>query len=161
MTSEEKPVLPPMRADERGIAVLCHLSTMVPLWTLVANGLLYFLHRESSRVICFHARQGINFQILFLVCVIPLFLLYLLSDLVGILLSGSSAQALVGGIIVQTANVAIGITAAAYAACCIAGIVQALRGRVFVYPLVGRQLYRHFVRSFQREDGRGAPDSQE
>ena len=57
MPDKEKIQIPPMRPEERGIAALSHLSTLVPLWALVANAVLYFLYRESSRAVCFHARQ--------------------------------------------------------------------------------------------------------
>ena len=39
---------PPMQPYERTAAALCHLSTIIPGYALVANGLLYFAYRESS-----------------------------------------------------------------------------------------------------------------
>jgi len=142
-----------MRPEERGLSALSHLSTIVPLWALVGNAVLYFLYRQSSRVVCFHARQGINFQLLFLVCVIPLIFLYLLSPLVEVLLgSGSALTAQVCRGIRFAADAGIGLTAAAYTVCCLIGIYQALRGRIFVYPLAGKQVYRQFLRHVRIQD---------
>jgi len=154
MPNREKLLIPPMRPDERGLSALSHLSTIVPLWALVGNAVLYFLYRQSSRVVCFHARQGINFQLLFLVCVIPLiFLYYLVPPLVRALLGSDSALALqVCDVIRLVADWGIGLTAAAYAACCLIGIFQALRGRIFVYPLAGKQVYRQFLRHVRIQD---------
>ena len=153
MPNREKHVIPPMRPEERGLSALSHLSTIVPLWALVGNAVLYFLYRQSSRVVCFHARQGINFQLLFLVCVIPLIFLYLLSPLVEVLLgSGSALTVQVCRGIRFVADAGIWLTAAAYAACCLIGIFQALRGRIFVYPLAGKQVYRQFLRRLRKQD---------
>jgi len=50
------------------------------------------------------------------------------------------------------ADAGIGLTAAAYAASCLIGIYQALRGRIFVYPLAGKQVYRQFLRHVRIQD---------
>ena len=67
--------LPPMLSDERAMSILCHLSTLVPIWALASNALIYFTYRESSRAICFHARQGIHFHLLLLIVSVPMSLL--------------------------------------------------------------------------------------
>lgn len=132
---------PTLRAEERVIAALAHFSTLVPLWALIANALLLFTYRESSRAICFHARQGIQFQVLFLMLSVPVLLMRLLERLLAL----THAPQLLTEHLWQAAMWALGIVYGVYAACCLLGIVQALRGRFFLYPLVGRPLYRHLT----------------
>lgn len=141
--------IPVMRPEDRGVALLCHFFTMVPLWALVANGLLYFHYRESSRAICFHARQGINFQILFLAVSIPLLSAYLLSDLMGIVLAPLLAEPLVIRICLlldQFISLTLVLLAAGYILCCLIGFIQALKGRVFPYPFVGKRAFQRYIR---------------
>lgn len=140
---------PPMRTEERWISGLCHLSTLVPLWALIANGMLYFYYREVSRTICFHARQGISFQLLFLLCVIPFFFVLLLSNLLGLALSPFLSPEAVDWVtlFVRYATYApLAILSALYGLTCLVGIVQAIRGKVFPYPLVGKRLFENYVR---------------
>ena len=132
-----------LRAEERVIAALAHFSTLVPLWALVANALLLFTYRESSRAICFHARQGIQFQVLFLMLSVPVLLMRLLEKLLRLAHVGPLVTEHLG----EVAMWALGAIYAVYAACCLAGIVQALRGRFFLYPLAGRPLYRQMTGS--------------
>jgi uncharacterized Tic20 family protein len=137
-TAAEPSVTPlAMRPDERGMAALCHLFTMLPVWALVANALIHFMYRESSRVVCFHARQGIHFNLLLLLLAVPVFLLGPVVKLLG-----------VAGIHASTVNLipAIGTwlligVYGLYAACCLIGVCAALVGRTWVYPLVGKAVW--------------------
>ncbi|MFP4580078.1 MAG: DUF4870 domain-containing protein [Candidatus Sumerlaeia bacterium] len=145
---EEIPALPPMHTDERGLAVLSHISTMVPIWALVVNAILYFQCRERSRAVCFHARQGINFQLLFLLVVIPLFFIYFLSSLAEIVmrpLVGMHAAVRLGLLIDQLASLCLVGVFLAYITCCLIGIIQALRGIIFVYPIAGKKVFRRHL----------------
>ncbi|NQU44714.1 DUF4870 domain-containing protein [bacterium] len=147
--------LPLMRPEDRGLAVLSHLSTVVPVWALVANALLYFLCREGSRAAGFHARQGITFQLLFLMAVIPMLFLYLLSDLLGVILE-SLAPTLAGSVQIGTdhfATAMLTLTATAYGICCCIGVIQALRGRFFVYPLAGKRIFEDYIRTIREQAG--------
>jgi uncharacterized Tic20 family protein len=145
----EIPDLPKMRTEERGLAVLSHIATMIPIWALVVNAVLYFQYREKSRAVCFHARQGINFQLLFLVILIPLFSLYFLSSLTGVVLTPLMEEESVRAICLrldQFASLVLAGLFLAYLSCCGIGIVQALRGFVFVYPVAGKQVFQRYVR---------------
>ncbi|HBF35638.1 TPA: hypothetical protein DDW35_13835 [Candidatus Sumerlaeota bacterium] len=126
-----------MPPGERGVVALCHLSTVIPVWALAVDALIYFLYRETSRAICFHARQGIHFQFLFLLCVIPLSFLYLLNhilrEVLATLLTITVADRIFGWM-EQGINATLTVLFIAYAAFCITGFFQALRGRVFLYP---------------------------
>jgi uncharacterized Tic20 family protein len=144
-TSPESPATqeprPELRAEERVIAALAHFSALVPLWALVANALLLFTYRESSRAICFHARQGIQFQVLFLILSVPVLLMPLLKRLLTL----THVPQFLTAHLDQAAGWTLGIVYGLYAAFCLLGIVQALRGRFFMYPLVGRPLYRQMA----------------
>lgn len=129
-----------MRPDEKGVVVLCHLITIVPLWALVANALLLFLYRQSSRAVCFHATQGIHFQILLLMVSVPVFLLLPLEKLLKV---AQVSPALAGALPAVAEYVLTGLLVV-YAFFCLVGAFQALRGKVFKYPLVGRSVYRSF-----------------
>jgi len=130
-----------MRPYERWGAAVSHLSTIVPLWAIVANALIYFAYSQKSRVVCLHARQGINFQLMFLL----VFIAKCMTDLFARLLAAvdplgafpvhvrSAGTHLLSGVFVL------------YAAVCVIGAVQALRGRIFVYPLAGGRLYRNYL----------------
>ncbi len=123
--------LPPLLPDERVVAALCHLSTLVPLWAVPANALLFFLFRQSSRTICFHARQGIHYHFLFLVVAVPFLLMIPLENL--LILAGipqSMAHKLP-----TMAFALLGILYLVYAAFCLVGVVQALQGKSYAYPL--------------------------
>jgi uncharacterized Tic20 family protein len=125
-----------MPLGERGVTALCHLSTIIPVWALAVDAFIYFMYRETSRVICFHARQGIHFQFLFLLCVIPLSFLYLLNLILReVLLTLTPDWAVpIYGWLEQGINFTLGMLFIAYAAFCLMGFFQALRGRAFVYP---------------------------
>lgn len=134
---------PALRAEERVIVASAHFSTLVPLWAIAANALLLFAYRESSRAICFHARQGIQFQVLFLMLSVPILLMPLLQALLTL----THVTPRITEHLDAARWWALGAAYAFYAACCLTGIVQALRGRFFMYPLVGRPLYRHLAAS--------------
>ena len=123
--------LPPLLPDERVVTALCHLSTLVPLWAVPANAFLFFLFRQSSRTICFHARQGIHYHFLFLVVAVPFLLMIPLENL--LILAGVPPSA--AHKLPTLAFGLLGILYLVYAAFCLVGVVQALRGRSYAYPL--------------------------
>jgi uncharacterized Tic20 family protein len=103
----------------------------VPLWAVPANALLFFLFRQSSRTVCFHARQGIHYHFLFLVVAVPFLLLIPLENL--LILAGISQQ--VAHKLPTLAFLLLGLLYGVYATFCLVGAVQALRGRGYAYPL--------------------------
>lgn len=123
--------LPALLPDERVVTALCHLSTLVPLWAVPANAFLFFLFRQSSRTICFHARQGIHYHFLFLVVAVPFLLMIPLENL--LILAGVPQSA--AHKLPILAFGLLGILYLVYAAFCLVGVVQALRGRSYAYPL--------------------------
>lgn len=133
----------PLRPYERGAAALCHLSTIVPFWALIANGVLYFTYRESSRIVCLHARQGINFQIMFLLAWIAKAIV----DMFARLVAQVGVPDMLVRIIETTGDYALLAVFLIYAAICLYGALQALRGRIFIYPIAGRRLYENYLRT--------------
>jgi uncharacterized Tic20 family protein len=123
--------LPPLLPEERVVAALCHLSTLVPLWAVPANALLYFLFRQSSRTICFHARQGIHYHFLFLLVAVPFLLMIPLENL--LILAGVPQN--VAHNLPTVAFALLGILYLVYAAFCLVGAIQALQGKSYAYPL--------------------------
>jgi uncharacterized Tic20 family protein len=128
-TPRDRPAV--LLPEERVVTALCHLSTLVPLWAVPANALLFFLFRQSSRTVCFHARQGIHYHFLFLVVAVPFLLLIPLENL--LILAGISQQ--VAHKLPTLAFLLLGLLYGVYATFCLVGAVQALRGRGYAYPL--------------------------
>lgn len=136
-------VPPSMRPYERWGSVLSHLWTIIPLWAIVANALIYFVYRESSRVVCFHARQGIVFQLVFLLFVVAKLVIDLFAKPLGVI----GPLASVPGYIDRAGQIFLLVLFIAYAMVCLVGAAYALRGRIFAYPLIGQALYKGFLRA--------------
>ena len=149
-----------MRPYERWGALLSHVWSIVPVWAIVANALLYFAYRESSRIVCFHARQGILFQLLFLMAAIVKCVADFLARLAAVIGPWPALPEATD----RWGTRSLAAILALYAGVCLFGAVQALRGRVFVYPLVGARLYRSYLRArqvmatIQPEGGVGVDD---
>ncbi|MFW6286324.1 MAG: DUF4870 domain-containing protein [Candidatus Sumerlaeota bacterium] len=130
-----------VRADERPPVVICHLAALVPLWALAANAVLYFVYRESSRMVCFHARQCLHFHMLLMATAVPLFLVEAGEKMLRLL---RVPEDWLGNLPLVGQTLLFGVYGA-YCCVCLLGALQALRGRVFVYPLVGRALYNNYI----------------
>jgi uncharacterized Tic20 family protein len=133
--------IPPMLSNERSVAVLCHLSTIVPIWGIVVNAILLFGFRERSRVVCLHARQGIGYQVVLLLLAIAWIL--------GEIFLGILSVAGTGGDILERTQsyiwIAVICVYGAYSAICLTGAVQAFRGRIFAYPFIGTRIYAQYA----------------
>ncbi len=135
-----------IRADERPPAFICHLSSIVPLWALAANAILYFIYHESSRIVCFHARQSMHFHLLLMVIAVPLFLVDAAEKVLRLV---QVPQYWLGNPTIVSKTLLFGVFGM-YCTICLIGAVQALRGRIFIYPVIGRKLYENYVLRGQR-----------
>ncbi|HUT23888.1 MAG TPA: DUF4870 domain-containing protein [Sumerlaeia bacterium] len=143
-SADRKPSGPVMWRGDRWLAALSHASTAAPLWALAANALLFFAYGEKSRVVCLHARQGIRFQILFLLAAGAKFLADALSVPVAVVSGSDSLR----GAVDRAGRWVLAALFAVYVLCCLVGVVQSLRGRVFIYPFVGgKKLYEEYIRA--------------
>jgi uncharacterized Tic20 family protein len=130
-----------IRADERPPVFICHLASVVPLWALVANAVLYFIYHESSRIVCFHARQSMHFHILLMIVSVPLFLVDAAEKVLRLV---RVPQDWLGEPSMVSKTLLFGVFGM-YCTVCLVGAIQALRGRIFIYPIVGRKLYENYV----------------
>ncbi len=134
---------------ERWAAVLSHLWTIIPLWAFAANGIIYYVYRETSRVVCFHARQGIVFQLAFLLAVVAKMIIDLLVQPLGVISGMQSWPESVDSVGWIVIYAIFGV----YTLLCLYGAYQALRGRIFAYPVFGRALYKSFLQAQGKEGG--------
>lgn len=141
ITSGSERRLLEMRREERAVVFLSHVSTMVPVWALVANGLLHFYYREISRAICFQARQGIHLQVMFLLLSVPISLALPLKKL--LLLANVPNK--FADYIPTGAWYLLLIVYGIYVLLCLIGAILAVRGKIFCYPLVGRTLFHNYI----------------
>ena len=86
--TEERPLSTPT-SDEKTIAILCHILTIVPGIGILAPLIIYLVKGGSSEFVNHHSRESLNFQI-------TIFLLYILSIFLVILLIGFLLIWLVG-----------------------------------------------------------------
>lgn len=135
--------LPRMLPEERTASLLCHLSTAIPLWALVSNAAIYFLYREKSRAVCFHARQGINFQVLLLAIVV----VKRLADMLARILAIVARRIAVSELVEQVGDSVLLSVFIVYVSFCLIGAIQAVRGRVLPYPFVSASALREYVRA--------------
>jgi uncharacterized Tic20 family protein len=76
----EKPLTVPTD-DEKTVAMLSHILTVVPGVGILAPLIIYVLKNQSSTFVAYHSRESLNFQI-------TIFLLYILAILLVILFIG-------------------------------------------------------------------------
>ena len=146
MSEPDPQPAPLMLPEERAAAIVCHLSTAIPLWAFVSNAVIYFLYREKSRAVCFHAGQGIHFQVLLLSVVVARRLSDMLARIAGILLR----RVAVYGTAVEIGDAVVTAVFIVYVAFCLVGVIQAWRGRILAYPFVSRRLLRRYLASVRR-----------
>ena len=77
---DAEPVLRPT-GDERTLAILSHILTVVPGVGILAPLIIYILKNRDSAFVGAHARESLNFQI-------TVFILYFISFILMILLIG-------------------------------------------------------------------------
>jgi len=68
-------------SDERTLAVLSHLLTVVPGVGIIGPLIIYILKNKESEFVAYHARESLNFQI-------TIILLYILSVFLMLLFIG-------------------------------------------------------------------------
>ena len=129
--------------NERRMAAISHLMNIVPLWGLIANALIFFAWRERSRSVCFHARQGINLQILLLLLVTVKMLADILSKFVAVALE----QSIIPIYAKSAGDVFLTIAYFIYAGFCFYGVFKAISGKFFLYPYIGPKLLNGYVRA--------------
>lgn len=139
------PNRPRLLPAERLPLALSHLATALPVWGLVANALLLFGYRESSRSILFQARQALQLQVVFL----ALATLVFLAQLVFVLLATAGLPAALMQVLITLGWWLLCTAAAGQAALGLWGLGRVLGAQFFVYPVVGeeaRRLYREELR---------------
>ncbi len=132
-----------MSFQERLITVISHLSAAIPIWGVVANASLFFVFRESSRLICLHARQGILLQLFFLMAAIIWVGTEILARFLNVLQFAENVSTIVAG----SGFVVFAFVAFPLWAFCICGAIQSSRGVIFAYPLIGKNSYREYLKA--------------
>jgi uncharacterized Tic20 family protein len=78
--TEDQPVIVPT-SDERTLAMLSHILTVVPGVGILAPLVIYLLKNRESAFVAYHAKESLNFQI-------TIFILYFISIILIIVLVG-------------------------------------------------------------------------
>ncbi len=97
-------------ADEKTLAILCHVLTVI--FPILAPLIIYILKAKDSEFVSHHAKESLNFQITLIICYIISGILILL--LIGILML----------IVLSLINLILVIVAA----------VRASEGKLYRYP---------------------------
>lgn len=118
------------RRQEEVFSSLCHLLNILPVWGLVFCGGLWYLFREESRRVIYHARQAILFHLPLMVLLLVWMLMGLLSRILQVVFPG------VGVILNNFNNWIMGGCYLVYLAICLWGFARTLSGFPFQYPLV-------------------------
>lgn len=71
--TEETPLLAPT-ADEKTMALLSHILTLVPGVGFFAPLVIYLIKKDESAFITAHAKESLNFQITLYIVIIGLFI---------------------------------------------------------------------------------------
>lgn len=58
--------------DEKTLAILCHILTLVA--PILAPLIIYLLKKDESKYVAYHAKESLNFQITLMIIVIGLFI---------------------------------------------------------------------------------------
>jgi uncharacterized protein len=86
-------------SDERTLAMLSHILTVVPGVGILAPLIIYILKNRESQFVAFHSRESLNFQI-------TVFIMYFIAVLLIIILIGFFLLWLIGIINVILAVIA-------------------------------------------------------
>lgn len=86
--SDDVPFSPPT-SDERMLAILSHILTVVPGVGILAPLIIYILKNRESQYVAYHSRESLNFQI-------TIFILYFIAFVLMIVLIGFFLIWLVG-----------------------------------------------------------------
>ena len=138
MPPQAKPPISLLQPSERGVALFSHVSTLIPLWGILLNALLYFIYREKSRSVCLQALQGIHFSVILLCAIGAKGVIDLFAGLVHPLTDSDAFEQNVERI----TTYGLGGLYVLFAVCCLIGAWHALRGRILAYPLVGKRVGR-------------------
>jgi len=116
-------------SEERILSALSHLGLFFYLPGIIVALAIYFYKREQSIFVAQHAKQAAGFQIMVVI--------------VGAIAGFGGFGLVLGGLILGHAAGVVGVVAFFWltvlliALCAVVGIVRALMGKEFNYPLVG------------------------
>jgi uncharacterized Tic20 family protein len=123
-----------MKDEERGYVLLTHLFAAIPLWGILFNGILWISFQEKSRRVVFHAQQGIFFQVAFLAMLLVGLVVFLFTQLVGVLNDSLASLIRSGNWLIITAVFIL------YEITCLYAIWNVIQGKDFEYPFIGTKL---------------------
>jgi uncharacterized protein len=128
-----------MDRDERGNIFLAHLFTIIPLWGILFNGIMWVSFKDRSRKIVFHAHQCIFFQVVFLAAIIVGLIFNLLVKLI------SAINGTIGALLGFVNSSIISLIIIIYFGSCLYAMWSILQGHDFEYPFIGSKLRENSI----------------
>lgn len=123
-----------MKDEERGYILLTHLFAAIPLWGILFNGILWLSFQEKNKKVVFRAHQGIFFQVTFLAMLLVGLVVYLFTQLVGVINESLAS-------VIRSGNwMIITIIFIMYEVTCLYAIWNVIQGKDFEYPFIGKKL---------------------
>ncbi len=119
---------------EREVVMWTYLLAIIPIFGILAAGIIYLTYQERSRTVVFHAKQAIAGQAGLLLVIIVIYLFYLFARLVG------NVSPRLGIWFLTFDEWVLWLTFIAYACVCVYYAWRSLNGHDLEFPYIGARL---------------------